>query len=32
VLDQLLGGSRGLTSALGEELLRTRRLPHLIPL
>ena len=32
VLDQLLGSSRSLTAALGEELLRDRRLPSLLPL
>jgi alkylation response protein AidB-like acyl-CoA dehydrogenase len=32
VLDELLGSSRELTRALGVELLRTRRLPELLPL
>jgi len=32
VLDHLLGSSRSLTAALGEELLRERRLPALLPL
>jgi len=32
VLDHLLGSSRALTTALGDELLRARRLPALLPL
>jgi hypothetical protein len=32
VLDELLGSARTLTRALGEELVRTRRLPEMLPL
>ena len=32
VLDRLLGDSRSLTVALGEDLLRTRQVPALLPL
>ena len=32
VLDRLLGDSKALTKAIGEELLRTRQVPPMLPL